>query len=80
MDNLDSAIDDLGAAHALDPADPAVGAKLGLARARLADYRANQRKVYAGMFTKFATLDSTVSVFLLNTSGFCFCLVARYYT
>jgi tetratricopeptide (TPR) repeat protein len=59
MDNLEAAVDDLNAVHALDPRNTAVLAQLCVAQQRLAQYHAQQKHVYAGMFTKFAAHDTS---------------------
>ena len=61
MDNLDAAVQDFSAVLALDSHNTMAQQQLAVARQCLAQYIERQRLVYAGMFTKFAAFDSSVS-------------------
>jgi len=58
MDSLDCAVEDLTTLHHIDPLNIAALSQLNAAKQRLATHKAQQRVMFAGMFSRFAEQDA----------------------
>ncbi len=68
MQNYEDAVTDLKVVLAADPKNGAARNLLATANQKIKQQRDKEKKIYGGMFTKFAEIDAKVSMFEKWTS------------